>query len=102
MAYTVMQVVKESNCLYCNCWFVSDKHLSTGMCRSSTVSQANFTAAADKVHGHLVLNHIMQGNQSATTIKFAGDTDDDDTNTGIKTCFCHKQNKSCNSGSWNL
>jgi len=62
MAYTVMLVVKESSCLCCNCWFASDKHLLTGMCRSSTMSQANFTAVADKVHRHLVLNHNMQGN----------------------------------------
>jgi len=56
------------------------------MCWSSTVSQANFTAVADKVHGLLVLNHTMQGNESVTTIKFAGDSDDD-ANIRVKTCL---------------
>jgi hypothetical protein len=50
------------------------------------VSQANFTAVPDTVHRQLVLNHNMQGNDSAITIKFAGDPDDD-ANTGVKTCL---------------
>lgn len=64
------------------------------MCWSSTVSQANFTTVADKVHRLLVLNHTMQGNDSATTIKFAGDPDDDDdANIGVKTCLSQAKQK---------
>jgi hypothetical protein len=56
------------------------------------VFQSNFTSVADKVHRLLMLNHTMQGNESATTIKFAGDPDDD-ANIGVKMCLSQAKQK---------
>lgn len=78
--------VKESNCLCYKWCFASDKHLSTRVFASSTVSFANFRAVPDKVHRHTVLNHTMQEHESGTAIKFSGDTDDD-ANISTKTCL---------------